>query len=72
MADEQLRPRFWDPFGTLSAEGMSQKEVTDIWRAQCWQRYLRGGGGDPRYFDPPASEKIAENERTSKDRGRGR
>jgi hypothetical protein len=50
MSDEP-QPAFWDPFGTLTASGMSRQEVLDIERAQAWAWYLRGGGGDPSYFD---------------------
>jgi hypothetical protein len=62
MSDEP-QPRFWDPFGELTPSGMSQKEVIDIWRAQCWALYLNGGGGDPSYFDYPAYLKMHAQER---------
>lgn len=45
------REEVFDPFGELTVNGLSRTQVIEMWRAECWQWYLNGGGGDPFYFD---------------------
>ncbi|WP_315765153.1 MULTISPECIES: hypothetical protein [unclassified Bradyrhizobium] len=52
----------WNPF-CERIERLPPKERADIERAAAWAYYLRGGGGDPSYFDYETWLKMQERSR---------
>ena len=52
----------WNPFGER-VDSLSAKQRADIERAEAWAYYLRGGGGEPRYFDHEAWLRMQERSR---------